>query len=240
MTVSGETIDYGPCAFMEAYDPGAVFSSIDRQARYAYANQPSIGQWNLARLAECLAPIFIDEASSVERANAALATFRTQFQAAYIDGLRAKLGLREARDDDGALALDLFERMAAQKADFTLLFRTLCDCAESDAADAKAAALFEDPSAFGGFAEKWRARLAAEGGDAGPRADAMRRVNPAFIPRNHRVEEAIDAAVTRDDLAPFETLVGVLARPFDDQPDHAAYMLPAKPEERVTATFCGT
>jgi uncharacterized protein YdiU (UPF0061 family) len=240
MTVSGETIDYGPCAFMEAYDPGAVFSSIDRQARYAYANQPSIAQWNLARLAECLVPLFVDEAGSVERANAALATFRTHFQDAYLDGLRAKLGLAEARDDDGALALDLFERMVANKVDFTLLFRRLCDAAQSADADAKIAALFEDPSAFAGFAEKWRARLALEGGDGAMRAQAMRRVNPAFIPRNHRVEAAIEAAVMRDDLSVFEDLVAVLAHPYDDQPEHADYMAPARPEERVTQTFCGT
>jgi uncharacterized protein YdiU (UPF0061 family) len=240
MTVSGETIDYGPCAFMEAYDPGAVFSSIDRQARYAYANQPSIAQWNLARLAECLVPLFVDEAGSVERANGALATFRTHFQNAYLDGLRAKLGLREARDDDGALALDLFERMAANKVDFTLLFRRLCDAAQSANADAQVAALFEDPSAFAGFAEKWRARLASEEGDDAERAQAMRRVNPAFIPRNHRVEAAIEAAVMRDDLSVFEELVAVLAHPYDDQPEHADYMLPARPEERVTQTFCGT
>jgi uncharacterized protein YdiU (UPF0061 family) len=225
---------------MEAYDPGAVFSSIDRQSRYAYANQPSIAQWNLARLAECLVPLFVDEAASVEHANTALATFRTHFQTAYIDGLRAKLGLREAREEDGALALDLFERMVANKVDFTLLFRRLCNAAQTTDADAQVAELFEDPSAFAGFAEKWRARLASEGGDGGERARAMRRVNPAFIPRNHRVEAAIEAAVMRDDLSVFENLVAVLAHPYDDQPEHADYMAPAQPEERVTKTFCGT
>ena len=147
---------------------------------------------------------------------------------------------------DGALALDLFERMAAQKADFTLTFRTLADAALSESADATVAvdatvaALFEDPSVFAGFDGKWRARIAQEGGDAAERAAAMRRVNPAFIPRNHRVEAAIDAAVMRDDLSVFEELVTVLERPYDDQPEHAAYMLPAKPDERVMQTFCGT
>ena len=240
MTVSGETIDYGPCAFMEAYDPGTVFSSIDRQGRYAYANQPSIAQWNLARLAECLVPLFVDEGEAVERANAALGTFKTHFQAAYLGGLRAKLGLREAHDGDEALALDLFERMAANRVDFTLLFRTLGEAALSPAADPRVAALFDDPAAFAGFAEKWRARLASESGTAQSRADAMAQVNPAFIPRNHRVEAAIEAAVQRDDLSVFEELVAVTARPFDEQPEHAAYRLPARPEERVTQTFCGT
>ena len=240
MTVSGETIDYGPCAFMEAYDPGTVFSSIDRQGRYAYANQPSIAQWNLARLAECLVPLFVDEGEAIERANAALATFRTHFQAAYLGGLRAKLGLCEARDDDGALTLDLFERMAANAVDFTLFFKTLGEAALSPAADTCVAALFEDPAAFAGFAENWRARLSSEGGSAQARAEAMARVNPAFIPRNHRVEAAIEAAVARDDLSVFETLVTVLQQPFDDQPEHADYRLPAQPGERVTRTFCGT
>ncbi len=240
MTVSGETIDYGPCAFMEAYDPGTVFSSIDRHGRYAYANQPSIAQWNLARLAECLVPLFVDEGEAIERANAALGTFKTHFQAAYLGGLRAKLGLREARDDDGALTLDLFERMAANAVDFTLFFRTLGDAALSPAADTRVAALFEDPAAFTGFADTWRARLSSEGGPAQERSQAMARVNPAFIPRNHRVEAAIEAAVARDDLSVFEELVTVLQRPFDEQPEHADYRLPAQPGERVTRTFCGT
>ena len=250
MTISGETIDYGPCAFMEAYDARTVFSSIDTQGRYAYANQANIAQWNLARLGECLALLMAGEADAEERINSALATFRDHFQAAYLGGLRRKLGLHEAQADDGALALDLLQRMTANKADFTLTFRRLCDAAQSAAADADVAALFADPSSFAEFAEKWRARLACEGmacedmageGMAGEaRAQAMRQVNPAFIPRNHRVEAAIEAAQTRDDFAPFERLCAVLERPYEDQPDAASFMQPASPEERVTRTFCGT
>ncbi len=239
MTISGETIDYGPCAFMEAYDPKTVFSFIDRQGRYAYANQPSIAVWNLTRLAECLMMLFSNEAEAPERANAALAVFRPHFQEAYLDGLRRKLGLNEAKEEDSALAVDLFERMGANEADFTLTFRRLCAAAEEATADADVATLFKDPSAFAGFSENWRARLAQEGGDGPTRASAMRRTNPAFIPRNHRVEEAIAAAI-KDDLTPFHTLNRVLENPFEDQPEFADYMLPAHPEERVTQTFCGT
>ena len=239
MTVSGETIDYGPCAFMEAYHPSTVFSFIDRHGRYAYANQPSIAQWNLARLAECLMMIFAQEEEAPERANAALASFKTQFQSFYLSGLRRKIGLLESKDDDAALLSDLFERMAQNEADFTLTFRRLCTAAEDPTADAGVATLFKDPLSFVGFAEKWRARLAQEGGEGHERAAKMRRVNPAFIPRNHRVEEAIVAAM-KDDLTPFQTLNRVLEKPYDDQPEYADYMLPARPDERVTQTFCGT
>jgi uncharacterized protein YdiU (UPF0061 family) len=239
MTVSGETIDYGPCAFMEAYHPSTVFSFIDRQGRYAYANQPSIAQWNLARLAECLMMLFANEAEAPERANAALVSFKTYFQKAYLDGLRRKIGLRDAQDDDASLLADLFTRMGENEADFTLTFRRLCTAIADPTADTGVATLFKDPSSFAGFAKNWRARLAQEGGDLLERAEQMRRVNPAFIARNHRVEEAIAAAL-KDDLAPFHQLNRVLEKPYEDQPEFADYMLPARPEECVTQTFCGT
>ena len=239
MAISGETIDYGPCAFMEAYDPTTVFSFIDKQGRYAYANQPSIAVWNLTRLAECLMMLFEPEAEAPERANAALASFRPHFQETYLNGLRRKIGLFDAREDDATLASDLLERMAANEADFTLTFRRLCTAAHDKSADAGVATLFKDPAGFSGFAENWRARLESEGGDPAERANAMRKVNPAFIARNHRVEEAIQAAL-KDDLAPFHTLNRVLEKPFEDQPDFQDYMLPARPDERVTQTFCGT
>jgi uncharacterized protein YdiU (UPF0061 family) len=239
MTISGETIDYGPCAFMEAYDPSAVFSFIDRHGRYAYANQPSIAQWNLARLAECLMLLFPQEEEAPERANAALANFKTHFQNAYLDGLRRKIGLYEAQESDALLLKDLFERMHREEADFTLTFRRLCSAVEDYTADAGVASLFKDPSSFADFAEKWRARLAQEGGETKEIAAKMRRVNPAFIPRNHRVEEVIAAAI-KDDLAPFHRLNRVLEKPYEDQPEFADYMLPAQPNERVTQTFCGT
>ncbi|MDP3418603.1 YdiU family protein [Falsiroseomonas sp.] len=231
MTVSGETIDYGPCAFMEAYDPGAVFSSIDHAGRYAYANQPRIAQWNLARLAETLLPLFAaEEDAQIQVAQEALSGFAPIFQAAWLDVFRAKLGLARVEEDDATLIQDLLSRMAANQADFTLTFRALA----TDPASARA--LFADPAAFDGWAESWRARRAL-----GALPDsAMRLASPAFIPRNHLVEEAIAAATTRDDFGPFETLLEVLSRPFEDQPDHARYAMPARPEERVLATFCGT
>jgi uncharacterized protein YdiU (UPF0061 family) len=241
-SVAGETIDYGPCAFMDTYHPGRVLSSIDTNGRYAYANQPQIAQWNLARLAETLLPLLAGDGEDAQLASAkeALGAFAGLFEDAYLAGLRAKLGLREARPDDLALAHDLLDRMARAKADMTLVFRRLGDAAADPAADDEVASLFELPVAFTGWVGKWRDRLAAEGGDADARRAAMQAVNPAFIPRNHLVEQAIEAAVRRDDLAPFETLVAVLSRPFEAQPGREAFMQPPRPEEVVQNTFCGT
>ena len=240
MTISGETIDYGPCAFMEAYDAGTVFSSIDTQGRYAYSNQASIAHWNLARLAECLMVLTRDGDEATAKIKAAVTSFRDRFQDAYLGGLRRKLGLYEDHAGDGALMVDLFRRMTANKADFTLTFRKLCEAARSDSADPAVESLFADPSSFAGFKEKWRARMASENVEPEVRAEAMRRVNPAFIPRNHRVAAAIEAAEARDDLEPFHRLCAILEHPYDEQPDAADFMLPAKPEERVLRTFCGT
>jgi uncharacterized protein YdiU (UPF0061 family) len=215
MSIAGETIDYGPCAFMDAYDPARVFSSIDRYGRYAYANQPGIALWNLTRLAECLLPLLsedLDEA--VGQAEAALGTFADLFNTAYLEGMRRKLGLTEEREDDLALVQDLLDRMAASKADFTLTFRRLCDAAIGPEGDAAVRSLFEDPASYDDWAARWRVRLAGEPQDGAARRAAMRRVNPAFIPRNHRVEEVIEAAEERQDFAPFEQLVSVLSSPY--------------------------
>lgn len=241
MSIAAETIDYGPCAFMDAYDPATVYSSIDRQGRYAYANQPQIAQWNLARLAETLLPLLGDtEEAQLASANAAIQTYPGHFERAYAGGLRAKLGLAQAHEGDLGLAHDLLDRMTAAKADHTLTFRHLAEAAADPAAETKVRALFAEPQAFDDWADRWRQRLALESASATERREAMAKVNPAFIPRNHMVEEAIAAAVRGDDLAPFERLIGVLARPFDDQPDAARYGMPPAPEEVVRATFCGT
>ncbi|WP_376098495.1 YdiU family protein [Roseomonas sp. CCTCC AB2023176] len=238
-TVSGETIDYGPCAFLEAYDAGAVFSSIDYQGRYAYGNQPGIVQWNLARLAECLLPLFSDrQEDAMERAKAALSGFAPIFTEAYAAGLRAKIGLATARDGDDALVEDLLRRMADGEADFTLTFRRLCDAAADPAADAAVRILFSDPAAYDEWAPRWRARLAEEPVDGVTRRHAMRRVNPLVIPRNHLVEEALAAAARNDD-GPFERLLAEVTRPYEER-DAGRYAIPAKPAERVTQTFCGT
>jgi uncharacterized protein YdiU (UPF0061 family) len=241
MSISGETIDYGPCAFMDAYDPAAVFSSIDQFGRYSFANQPNIARWNLARFAECLVPLLSeDRDDAIAEANPALASFTDAFNQAYLGGLRAKLGLVTAAEGDQALAQDLLDRMAAGKADFTLTFRRLSDAAAGPQGDGAVRNLFEDPAIFDEWALRWRTRLATEPRDAALRRAAMRRVNPAFIPRNHRIEAAIAAAVGSDDFGPFEELVSVLASPFDDQPGAAAYGEPPLPDERVRQTFCGT
>ena len=241
MTVSGETIDYGPCAFMDAYDPGAVFSAIDEQGRYAYANQPRIAQWNLTRLAETMLPLLSEDVdAAVAEAQELLGAFSPAFQEAFQAGLRAKLGLVTTEADDPALARDLMEAMAQHRADFTLTFRRLADCAADPAADPAMAALFEDPAACNAWLVRWRERLSREPQGDVSRRDAMRAVNPAFIPRNHRIEAVIVAAVTRDDFAPFAELLEVLSAPFEDQPGRVSYAEPPRDEERVLQTFCGT
>ena len=243
-SISGETIDYGPCAFMEAYDPATVFSSIDHHGRYAYGNQPRVGQWNMARLAEALLHILVLEAgseeSAVASANEALAAFEPQFKAARSAGLLRKFGLFTEREGDAALAADLLECMAANRADFTLTFRRLCDAAAEPEGDVGVRALFIDPSAYDAWAAGWRRRLEEEPIPAEARAAAMRMANPAFIPRNHIVEAALNAAVWRQDFQPFEKLLDVVSRPYEDRPDQELYTAPARPEEYVSQTFCGT
>jgi uncharacterized protein YdiU (UPF0061 family) len=243
-SISGETIDFGPCAFMEAYDPATVFSSIDHRGRYAYGNQPRAALWNLARLAEALLPVLIEEAGSEEAALAsaqeALAAFEPQFAAARSAGLNRKLGLFDERAGDGALVEGLLERMAANRADFTLTFRRLCNAAVSPDEDGEVRALFADPGAFDAWAVGWRRRLDEEPISREERARAMQRANPAFIPRNHMVEAALNAAVSEENFQPFEELLDVVSNPYDDRPDRDRYATPARPEECVTQTFCGT
>jgi uncharacterized protein YdiU (UPF0061 family) len=243
-SVSGETIDYGPCAFMEAYDPGTVFSSIDSQGRYAYGNQPRIALWNLTRLAESLLPLLEQEEGSEETAvtsaQEALTAFASQYEAAHTAGLRRKLGLFTERDGDLAMAQDLLERMIVNRADFTLTFRRLCDAAAGTEGYAGVRTLFADPAAYNTWAAAWRVRLDEESVSAQERATAMKKVNPAFIPRNHLVEIALSAAVERQDFQPFEQLLDVVSRPYEERPGLDRYATPAGPEESVRWTFCGT
>lgn len=243
-SISGETIDYGPCAFMEEFSPDAVFSSIDMQGRYRFQNQPHAMHWNLTRLAEALLPLLESETggeqAAIDAAYAALGNFGTQFETAYLDGMRLKLGLSEKRDGDAALAEDLLRRMAANRADFTLTFRRLCDAATGKEGDEPMRALFANPTEFDEWASRWRERLGAEGAPAEEVAARMRMANPIFIPRNHLVEQMISAAVEKHDMGPFEELLRVVTRPYRDMPDREHYATPAQPEERVTATFCGT
>jgi uncharacterized protein YdiU (UPF0061 family) len=240
-SISGETIDYGPCAFLDNYDPATVFSSIDEMGRYAYGNQPRIALWNLTRFAECLLPLFSDDQEkAIAEAQSVLEKFAEKFGTAYQAGLRRKLGLFTAHGDDPELANDLLKAMAENQADFTLTFRRLSDASADPARDAEVRTLFADSAAFDGWAARWRQRIATEPQDAATRQTAMRAVNPAFIPRNHRVEAIIRAAVDANDFAPFEELLTVLAKPYEDQPAFVRYMEPPAQHERVLQTFCGT
>ena len=240
-SISGETIDYGPCAFLDHYDPAAVFSSIDEQGRYAYANQPRIALWNLTRFAECLLPLLSDDKDkAIEQAQTVLAEFPGQFTDAYQSGLRRKIGLFTARDGDEALVQDLLDAMAKNQADFTLTFRRLSDAAGDADRHQDVRALFAEPAAYDEWAARWRKRLDEESQSPAERTADMRATNPAFIPRNHRIEAVIQAAVARDDYTPFEELHAVLAKPYDDQPVYSHYANPPEPDQRVLQTFCGT
>lgn len=245
MSVAGETIDFGPCAFMDAYHPATVFSSIDRQGRYAFANQPAIAHWNLVRLAETLLPLLgADEKSAIAEAEAALDAFGPAFEARYAAGLRRKLGILAVDDEsaaeDLALVRDLLALMAEGGADFTLTFRHLNAATENSAEDETLAALFGNDADPRPWLARWRARLLADHAFREERQDVMRCANPALIPRNHKVEQAIAAAVEHDDFALFHSMVEGLSWPFDDGPDYADLALPPRPGEEVRETFCGT
>ncbi|MCA3262092.1 MAG: YdiU family protein [Telmatospirillum sp.] len=231
MSIAGETIDYGPCAFMDEYHPATVFSSIDHQGRYAYANQPRIAHWNMARLAQALAPLLgDDEDAAVASAQAAIDAFSGIFEDAYLARMRAKIGLATAQPDDASLIDGLLAAMANQKADFTLTFRHL-------------AALLGDgpiPEGLEAWVPEWRKRLAAEGQVPSEIAARMDTVNPLYIPRNHLVEEALAAAEINGDLEPLDALLGAVTAPYAPQAHAARYAAPPLPHEIVEATFCGT
>ena len=229
VALSGETIDYGPCAFMDVFDPATVFSSIDRNGRYAYGNQPQIAQWNLARLAEALLPLLhADEKQAVELANAAIESFKTTFESHWLTGMRAKLGLFTEEAGDRALIESLLTWMKERKADFTNTFRTLNP----------AAATSEDP-AFASWHAQWQARLQRQPQFEGEVLQRMRAHNPAVIPRNHKVEEALATVVERNDLSVMQRLLEVLAKPYEDHEVLSEYntsgLLPGNYQ-----TFCGT
>jgi len=242
MSIAGETIDYGPCAFMDSYHPDTVYSSIDHRGRYAYGNQPSIAQWNLAGLANALLPLIADDQdTAVALATEMIQSFPTRFEHYYRPSLQRKLGLMEPREGDVELGQDLLRRMAENAADFTLTFRRLSDLVDSSSRnDDWVSSLFEDPAAFDEWAVGWRRRLSSETRSTEELQSDMRLVNPAFIPRNHRVEEAIKAAVGQADFEPFEQLIEVLASPYEEQPSLERYAEPPRPDQIVRETFCGT
>jgi uncharacterized protein YdiU (UPF0061 family) len=231
MTISGETIDYGPCAFMEAYDPATVFSSIDTWGRYAYGDQPPAATWNLARFAETLIPLFSDDLDdALTFAQASLAGFRRRYDAVWLTGMRAKLGLRGI--DDAVvtpLVSDLLEQLQHSHVDHTSFYRLLGRAARGDVEPARG--LFIDLAAFDGWVARWQALA--------PDADVMDRANPVYIPRNHLVEEALDAA-TAGDLGPLSRLLAAVTAPYDERPGLERYARPAPEDFGVYRTFCGT
>ncbi len=230
--VGGLTIDYGPCAFMDSYHPARLYSSIDRRGRYAYGNQPEIIVWNLAQLATSLIPLMGDDADAcVGQATEVLHSFSSQYQAAWLDEFRAKLGLKLPRDGDEALIMDLLERMAAQNADFTNTFRAL--------AGDKARDQFSDPTAFDDWNSRWQSRLADESSTQDEQRDLIRGASPAVIPRNHRIEEMIQTAVAGD-YTLLKRLNAALASPFEDVAEFEDLKRPPTVDEEVTQTFCGT
>ena len=223
MTISGETIDYGPCAFMEAYDPTTVFSSIDESGRYAYGNQPIVAEWNLARLAESLLPLLHEGTDqAVALAVESLSRFRPQYEAAWSAGMRGKLGLSDGLDEavTSALVTDLLALLREQRVDYTSFFRSLGDEPRRP-----------DQPALDGWLTRWRA--------LGPDLAAMNRVNPAYVPRNHLVEEALSAA-TGGDLGPFTELLQVVGAPYDERPGLERYAAPTPAGSGSYRTFCGT
>ncbi|MGY6570721.1 MAG: protein adenylyltransferase SelO [Salinarimonas sp.] len=241
MAISGETIDYGPCAFMDTYDPATKFSFVDEYGRYAYVNQPRIAPWNLARLAEALLPhIDADTERGIARLGEILGTFPERYRVHWRAHMRAKIGLEREAEGDDALIEDLLKAMYQGGADFTLTFRGLADAVFDDGADEAIRDLFMQGDAIRAWLPRWRARLAQEARPPREIAKALRAVNPFVIPRNHRVEAMIEAAVTRDDFGKFDELVRVLAEPFAEKPQHAAFQAPPQAHERVTTTFCGT
>jgi len=231
MAISGETIDYGPCAFMDAYDPETVFSSIDHGGRYAYANQPQLAQWNLARLAESLLPLIdpADEQAGVDAATRVLATFAERFGLRWSAGMHAKLGLADGVGTDDALVDDLLALLQANEADWTSWFRALARAARGD--DSAVRGLLPDAAGLDGWLARWVALR--------PHPDAMDAVNPIYIPRNHLVEDALTQA-TVGDLEPYHRLVAAVTRPFDERPGLEAYAQPAGEHAGTYVTYCGT
>jgi uncharacterized protein YdiU (UPF0061 family) len=240
MLISGETIDYGPCAFMDAFNPEQVYSSIDHGGRYAYRNQPGIAHWNLSCLANALLPILHEEQDqAIALAQEAINVFPDLFLEANASGTAEKLGLQELGEADIALVEDLWQLMAEHQLDFTLTFRRLADLADENT-PSTVAELFEFPEAMQPWLKRWRARTEQDSTPDAERQAMMYAANPVFIPRNHLVEAAITAATEDGDFSPFQELVDVLENPHAYRPGLARFASPPRPEEMVRQTFCGT
>lgn len=239
ITISGETIDYGPCAFMDSYAPDTVFSSIDTQGRYAYGNQPDILGWNLARLAETLIPLIDpDKDRAIEILTDVINTIPARYDAYWTAAMRRKIGLTTEQAADGELIAGLLTAMHQGGADFTLVFRLLATAVRGNAIPVQGQ--FSELSAINTWLENWRARLSGEDVEAEARADAMDRINPIYIPRNHKVEEALTAAVEHEDMSPFEALLAAVSHPFDVIAGQENYAEPGAQTTLPYQTFCGT
>ncbi len=238
-TISGETIDYGPCAFLDTYKPDAVFSSIDRFGRYAYGNQHDIAQWNLARFAECLLELVSpgDQKAAAELAGNELNRFPERYRASWLQGMRGKLGMHDEHDEDLELSQELLRLLQQQDADFTLFFRHLSEAAAGD--DEALAGLLSNEASMQAWLTSWRRRLAREDVSQEDRMIAMNRANPLYIPRNHKVEEAL-AAASAGDMKPFHKLLSVLRQPYTERPGLEDFAQPAPDGFGPYTTFCGT
>ncbi|MED4462706.1 protein adenylyltransferase SelO [Metabacillus fastidiosus] len=234
MTISGETIDYGPCAFMDTYDPKTVFSSIDRQGRYAYGNQPYIGGWNLARLAESLLPLLHDEEEkALEIAQETISDFPALYETYWLAGMRAKLGIFNEEKEDQALIGELLTMMEKHNADYTNTFRALTVDKQ------EGTALFESKE-FTEWHKRWQERLSRQEESSDSVHELMKNNNPAVIPRNHRVEEAIEAAVGKEDYSVMENLLEALSNPYEHSSEKARYCTLPEPSDQPYRTYCGT
>jgi uncharacterized protein YdiU (UPF0061 family) len=238
-TISGETIDYGPCAFMDNYARDTVFSSIDRGGRYAYANQPEILIWNLSRLAETLIPL-VDpkQERAVELLTETIECIQPLYESYWLTGMRSKIGLTTEEPGDQKLINDLLKIMEEGQADFTLVFRHFAQALRGDSEAARQQ--FENPASFDAWEKRWWMRFEQDGISAETIAQAMDEVNPIYIPRNHKVEEALAAATDQQDMAPFKKLLEVLIHPFDEIEGNEAYAVPAPATNTPYQTFCGT
>lgn len=241
MLISGETIDYGPCAFMDTFNANTVFSSIDHGGRYAYRNQPHVAHWNLTALAQALMRLISsDPDKALASAQAAVDVFPDKYQQAFKQQILRKLGISTDTTESDSLIQDLFSLMQEERSDFSLTFRHLSDRVNTTDAGSPVDSIFDLPTAFGPWLKRWEKILGMDSITAPQRQAQMYAVNPVYIPRNHLVEEAIQAAERHLDFEPFHRLVDILARPFRFEQDNSRYALPPRPEETVTETFCGT
>jgi uncharacterized protein YdiU (UPF0061 family) len=239
-SIIGETIDYGPCAFMDAFDPQAVFSSIDQQGRYCYSNQPAIAQWNLARFGETLLPLISeDQEEAVALATAAVRAFSSQYEQQWLRAMRSKLGLIQEHAGDADLIRGLLAVLHASQADYTVTFHSLASLLEEGGVNSIVDRALQESREFQEWLRQWRDRSAQDSTGPEVRLKTMRPANPKYIPRNHRIEAVIQAA-TAGDFGPFQALLAVVVRPFEEQPHAQEYATPPRPEEKVFETFCGT